>query len=115
MLDPSWIERYWEDGFAVIRGVFPAAEINELGRYFDEVLASAAGMREVTKRGLAEFRVVPIAGVPTLKFAKWAAAFHTGLDRFRTSPRLLSIAAALSAQGYASSLPDSAPDREESR
>jgi len=87
--------RYWEDGFAFVRGVFPRAEIAELGRYFDEVLARAAGMRELTRQGLAEFRVVPIGGVPTLKFVKWAASFHPGLDRFRTSPRLLSLAFAL--------------------
>jgi hypothetical protein len=88
----SWIDRYLEDGFAVIRGVFLRAEIAELRCYFDEVLARAAGMREVTKHGLAEFRVVPIAGVPTLKFAKWAASAHPGLDRFRTAPSLLSLA-----------------------
>lgn len=95
MLDPGWVGRYWEDGFAVIRGVFPRAQMTELGGYFDEIFASTAGMREVTKHHLAEFRVLPIAGVPTLKFAKWAASFHAGLDRFRTSPRLLSFAFAL--------------------
>src|SRR6185295_9386940 len=61
MLDPGWLGRYWEDGFAVIRGVFPRAQISELGGYFDEIFASTAGMREVTKHHLAEFRVLPIA------------------------------------------------------
>ena len=86
-----WIDRYLQDGFAVIPGVFSRAEIAELGGYFDEVLAWASGARETTKHGLTEFRVVPIAGVPTLKFAKWAAAFHPGLDRIRTAPGLLSL------------------------
>jgi hypothetical protein len=95
MADRSWIDRYWEDGFAFVRGVFPRAAMAELGRYFDEVLARAVNVREVTKCGLVEFRVVPIAGVPTLKFAKWAASFHAGLDRFRSSPELLSLAFAL--------------------
>src|ERR1700687_1191851 len=95
MLDSGWIDRYWENGFAVIRGLFPRWMMSELGRYFDEVFASAAGMAQVTKRGLAEFRVLPIAGVPTLKFVKWAASFHAGLDRFRTSPELLPVAFAL--------------------
>lgn len=93
--DASWVDRYLEDGFAFIRGVFPRAEIAELRCYFDEVLARTTGMREVTKHGLAEFRVVPVAGVPTLKFAKWAASFHPGLDRFRTAPSLLSLAFAV--------------------
>lgn len=91
----AWVQRYWEDGFACVRGVFPRAKMVELGRYFDEVLARAAGMREVTRHGLAEFRVVRIAGVPTLKFAKWAASFHAGLDRFRRSPELLALPFAL--------------------
>jgi len=90
--DATWIDAYLEEGFACIRGVFSRAEIAELRRYFDEVLDRATGLREVTKCGLAEFRVVPIAGVPTLKFAKWAASFHRGLDRFRTAPGLLSLA-----------------------
>ncbi len=67
----------------------------ELGHYFDDVLVRAAGMCEVTRHGLAEFRIVDIAGVPTLKFAKWAASFHAGLDRFRTSPELLAVACAV--------------------
>jgi len=95
MLDLGWIDDYWENGFAVIRGLFPRAMISELGGYFDEVFASAAGMEQTTKRGLAEFRVVPIAAVPTLKFVKWAASIHAGLDRFRTSPELLSVPFAL--------------------
>jgi ectoine hydroxylase-related dioxygenase (phytanoyl-CoA dioxygenase family) len=95
MPDADWICRYWDDGFAIIRAVFPRPRMAELGRYFDEVLARAAGIRETTKHGLAEFRVVPIGGLPTLKFVKWAASFHAGLDRFRTAPELLSIAFAL--------------------
>lgn len=92
MVDRNWVDRYRQDGFVVVRGVFAPATMLELGRYFDEVLAAAADMRELTRRGLAEFRVVPIAGVPTLKFVKWAASFHAGLNRFRSSPELLSLA-----------------------
>ena len=88
----TWIDSYWAEGFAVIPRVFARAEVAELRAYFDQVLARAAGLREITKLGLAEFRVVPVAGRPTLKFAKWAASFHAGLDRFRTAPSLLSIA-----------------------
>ena len=88
----TWVDSYWAEGFAVIRRVFSPAEIAELRSCFDDVLARATGLREITKRGLAEFRVVPVAGRPTLKFAKWAASLHPGLDRFRTAPALLSIA-----------------------
>lgn len=87
--DDAWIEEYWERGFVRLPGVFPADEIAKLSIYFDEVLAQATGLDAVTKRGLTEFRVVPIAGKPTLKFAKWASASHAGLNAFRTSPRLL--------------------------
>jgi hypothetical protein len=88
---PHWVDKYWEDGFVRIPGVFPMNEVAELERGFDEILALGRGLTGVTKQGLAEFRVVPIDGRPTLKFAKWAASLHAGLDRFRTSPRLLSI------------------------
>lgn len=88
---PAWIDEYWERGFVRIPGVFPADEIADLSRYFDEILTQATGLNAVTKRGLTEFRVVPIAGKPTLKFAKWASASHEGLNAFRTSPRLLDL------------------------
>jgi hypothetical protein len=87
----SWTKDYWEKGFAIIPRVFPASEIAELASYFDEILAMGAGLEKTTKQGLAEFRVVPISGKPTLKFAKWASSVHAGLTRFRTSPRLLSL------------------------
>lgn len=87
----SWVEEYWDRGFALIPGVFPVAEIKELGACFDEILSRAVGLEKTTKNGLAEFRVVLIGGKPTLKFAKWASSIHPGLDRFRTSPRLLSL------------------------
>ena len=87
----DWLARYRRDGFVRIAGVFPCSEVADLARYFDEVLARAAGLRETTRDGLAEFRIVPIGGRPTLKFAKWASAAHTGLTRIRTSPRLLAL------------------------
>ena len=92
---PEWLERYWRDGFVHIPGVFPRDEIRELSGYFDEILAMGEGLQQVTKQGLAEFRVVPITGKPTLKFAKWASSIHPGLDKFRTSPRLLAVAMGL--------------------
>jgi Phytanoyl-CoA dioxygenase (PhyH) len=87
----KWIEEYWARGFVILREVFPIAEMLELGRYFDEVLALGVGLDKTTKNGLAEYRVVPINGKPTLKFAKWASSAHEGLTRYRTSTRLLSI------------------------
>jgi phytanoyl-CoA hydroxylase len=91
MPNPAWIDEYWDRGFVRVPGVFPPSEINELAGYFDDILAQAAGLQAIAKRGLTEFRIVPIAGKPTLKFAKWAAASHVGLDKFRTSPRLLGL------------------------
>jgi hypothetical protein len=92
---PEWIEQYREDGFAHIPGVFPESEVRELAAAFDEILALGEGYRQTTRQGLTEFRVIPIAGKPTLKFAKWAAALHPTLDRYRSSPRLLAVAMAL--------------------
>lgn len=91
MGQPAWIDEYWERGFARVPGVFPAGEIAELAGYFDEILERATGLRSISKQGLTEFRVVPIDGKPTLKFAKWASASHAGLNAFRTSPRLMEL------------------------
>jgi hypothetical protein len=91
MASPSWIDEYWDRGFVRVPAVFPAGEIAELAGYFDEILEQAAGLHAIEKRGLTEFRIVPIAGKPTLKFAKWAAASHAGLNKFRTSSRLLGL------------------------
>jgi len=88
---PDWIAKYREQGFVRIPGVFPKDEVAELIRYFDEILARGSALRQTTREGMAEFRVVPIAGKPTLKFAKWAASLHPGLNRIRTSPRLLNL------------------------
>lgn len=93
--DKSWQDEYRETGYAFVRGVFPNNEIDELAKGFDDILAVGRGLTETTKQGLAEFRVVPIDGKPTLKFAKWAASAHEGLNRFRTSPRLLSLVSSL--------------------
>ena len=93
--DIPWIREYWDRGYATVRGVFPEAEMRELAGYFDEILAMGAGLKTTTKQGLAEFRVVPIEGKPTLKFAKWASSVHEGLTRFRTSPRLISLVTSL--------------------
>ena len=87
----DWIEEYRERGYVRVPGVFPAREVAELAGYFDDILAQATGLTQVTKRGLTEFRVVSVAGRPTLKFAKWASASHAGLNEFRTSPRLLGL------------------------
>jgi ectoine hydroxylase-related dioxygenase (phytanoyl-CoA dioxygenase family) len=88
---PAWIDEYWERGFVRIPAVFPAQEIAALAGYFDEILERATGLKAIAKQGLTEFRVVPIAGKPTLKFAKWASASHAGLNAFRTSRRLLDL------------------------
>ena len=61
MARAAWIEEYWDRGFVRLKGVFPADEIARLSAYFDEVLAEATGLNAITKRGLTEFRVVPIA------------------------------------------------------
>ena len=87
---PAWIDEYWERGFVRVPAVFPAGEIAELAGYFDEILERATGLKAIAKQGLTEFRVVPIEGRPTLKFAKWASASHAGLNAFRTSPVSLS-------------------------
>lgn len=91
----KWMEEYWDRGFVILPKVFTLDEAAELGQYFDEILAEAQGLEITTKRGLAEFRIVPINGKPTLKFAKWASSVHEGLARFRTSPKLISIVTSL--------------------
>lgn len=91
MEEIDWIREYRERGFVRVRGVFPPSEIAELASYFDEILERARGFGAIAKQGLTEYRIVPIEGRPTLKFAKWASATHAGLDRFRTSPRLLGL------------------------
>ena len=90
-MTPEWIARYWHDGFVRIPNVFPHGEVADLARYFDEILTRGTDLKQTTKDGLVEFRVVRISGQATLKFAKWASAVHEGLTRIRTSPRLLSL------------------------
>nr|MDQ3003723.1 hypothetical protein [Fibrobacterota bacterium] len=76
----GWVEEYWERGFVTLRGVFPQEELDILSQGFEEILAMGQGFTETTKHGLAEFRVIPIDGKPTLKFAKWASSIHGGLN-----------------------------------
>ena len=49
----AWIEEYWEQGFAFVRGVFPPAETAELSRCFDEILALGRGPRKAMLYDLA--------------------------------------------------------------
>jgi ectoine hydroxylase-related dioxygenase (phytanoyl-CoA dioxygenase family) len=93
---PDYLASYRRDGFAVIRGVFRAAEVAEIAAAFDAV--RAAGLRHARSfrdRNLL-YRLSHDAKLgKTLRMVQWPAYANAVLDRFRTDSRILDIVAPL--------------------
>jgi ectoine hydroxylase-related dioxygenase (phytanoyl-CoA dioxygenase family) len=92
----DYLTQYRRDGFAIVRGVFGAAEVAELAGAFDAVrLAGLRHGRSFRDRNLL-FRLSEDANLgKTLRMVQWPAYVNAVLDRYRTDPRIFDIVAPL--------------------
>lgn len=77
-------EQYSRDGYAVIRGVFPAGAIAELSAAVDEVHAEAAALGRSFRYGNLNYRL----DGDEVRMAQWASYHNVVLDRFRIAARI---------------------------
>ena len=87
---------YHELGYAVVRGVFNAAEVRELAAAFDRVHAQALAHPGSFRHQNVFFRLAQDRALGRIvRFAQWPSYFDEVLARYRTDPRLLAIVAPL--------------------
>lgn len=93
---PAHVAQYRRDGYAVVRGVFDANEIDELQRAFDRERRAALSRGKSWRHGNLCYRVTgdpALGSVATM--AQWPAYHDPVLEKFRTDPRVLAIIAPL--------------------
>jgi ectoine hydroxylase-related dioxygenase (phytanoyl-CoA dioxygenase family) len=86
------LDHYQEHGFAVVRGVFAPAEVEELASAFDRVYGQAMTHRASFRHRNVLFRLGqdPKLG-RIVRLVQWPAYFEPVLARFRTDRRILEI------------------------
>jgi ectoine hydroxylase-related dioxygenase (phytanoyl-CoA dioxygenase family) len=87
---------YHAQGFAIVRGVFGAADRRSLAAAFDAVRLQAARHRATFRHGnlLFVFSQDDLRG-PVLRFVQWPSRVEPTLARYRTDARLLALLAPL--------------------
>ena len=89
-------EIYERDGFCVIRGVYPAAEVAELAEAEGVLWREGRRHSRTFRHGNVVYRIdVDPALGPSLRFVQWAARVSARCARWRIEPRLLEIVRSL--------------------
>lgn len=87
--DLPWLEEYWRDGYAVIRGLFDAADIAELGEATDQLYAEGVAHGRSFRHGNLFYNIVRAAdGAPVVRMVQWPAYHQPVLDRLRLDRRI---------------------------
>ena len=92
-VDPGdYVQRYRDQGYAVLRGVFGPSEIEELRLAFERVyeLALSHGKSYRHKNTFFQLALDPNLG-RIVRFAQWPSYFDETLSCFRTHPRIFRI------------------------
>jgi ectoine hydroxylase-related dioxygenase (phytanoyl-CoA dioxygenase family) len=88
-LDPQYLARYHESGFAVIRGVFGAGEVREMAAAFERVHARAMAHPRSFRHQNVYFHIAEDARLGRIvRLAQWPAYFDACLERVRREPLL---------------------------
>jgi len=96
-LDASDIDKFFRQGFVLVRGVFSPPEVASMLAAFDSLEKTAAHLPGTGMHAGAEFVFDrPGASVPVrIRRVVWCGAAEPVLDRFGTDPRLLGMASQL--------------------
>jgi ectoine hydroxylase-related dioxygenase (phytanoyl-CoA dioxygenase family) len=90
------VAAFRERGYAVVRGVFDAAEVAALADAFDRIHARAMALGCSWRYRNTFFRLAEDAALGTIvRYAQWTAWLDETLERTRRDPRLLAILAPL--------------------
>ncbi|WP_299620579.1 phytanoyl-CoA dioxygenase family protein [Pelagibius sp.] len=84
--------QFWDEGYAVVRGVFDAAEVAEMAAAFDRLQARAlAGGRNWRDRNTFFCLADDPRKGRILRYVQWPGWIDETLERVRRDPRLLAI------------------------
>jgi ectoine hydroxylase-related dioxygenase (phytanoyl-CoA dioxygenase family) len=88
----SYLDVYREQGFAVVKGVLAARDIDELGSAFDAMQAEGSRHHASFRHGNLFYLVRrdPELG-PILRLMQWASYVNPVCARYRNDPRLLQV------------------------
>ena len=91
-MEDSIPDRLAKDGFAVIRGVFSAAEVGELAVAFDRIHAEGIRLRSSFRHKNVFFQQGSDANLgKILRMVQWPSYIDATLDRFRRDDRIRRI------------------------
>lgn len=97
--EPAHVRDFHALGYAVVRGVFGAAEVAEMARAFDRVWAEGIAHPHSFRHGNVFFRVAEDARLGRiLRYMQWPSYVDPLLDAVRKDARMLAIVAPLLGQ-----------------
>jgi hypothetical protein len=89
------VARYRRDGYAIVRGFWPADELGPLSEVVEAVQAEARAQGRSFRHGNLHYRLVDRADGPHVAMAQWACWQFPRLDAMRTHPRFAALLAPL--------------------
>jgi ectoine hydroxylase-related dioxygenase (phytanoyl-CoA dioxygenase family) len=96
-MSDTYIDRYREQGFAVVKGVFSRSEIADMAAAFDEIYRDGIAAHPRSYRhGNVFYAVADDANLGrVIRMVQWPSYFNTVLDRVRLDRRVYDIVAPL--------------------
>jgi ectoine hydroxylase-related dioxygenase (phytanoyl-CoA dioxygenase family) len=90
------LEQYRRDGYAVVRGVFGAAEVAEMAAAFERIYAEGLGHPKSYRDGNVYFRVRTDPNIGrVIRLVQWPSYFDPVLAKYRIDPRMFDIVSPL--------------------
>ena len=82
------LAHYWRDGYAVVRGFFSVAELEEIGAALDQLYAEGVAHRRSFRHGNLFYNVAPGGdGEPLVRMVQWPSYHQPVLDGVRLDTR----------------------------
>ena len=83
------VRRYWDDGYAIIRGLFAPDEVERIAAATDQVYAEGAAHGRSFRHGNLFYNVAAQAdGEPFVRMAQWPSYHQRVLNRIRLDMRI---------------------------
>ena len=87
--DESDPEHFWREGYAIVRGLFSRAEIEEIAAATDQLYAEGIGHGRSFRHGNLFYDVVSAAaGEPLVRMVQWPSYHQPRMDRVRLDTRI---------------------------
>lgn len=92
MPDSAYIADYARDGYAIVRGLFSAAEIAAIGQAIDQIHAEGVAHGRSFRHGNLFYNVAPGGeGPPQVRMAQWMSYHQPVLNAVRLDPRMARV------------------------